>query len=70
MQGIHLGDNINLIGIGDVTLQLIAPDSLATSSNVPNVSILELTKKHNIIRNIKAIGKNIRYIIHDETNNK
>lgn len=70
MQGIRLGDNVNLIGIGNVVLQFIAPDSLATSSNVPNVSVLELSEKRNAIKNIKAIGKNVRYVIHDETDNK
>ena len=67
MQGLSLGNNINIIGIGNVKLTLNAPDNLATSSNVPNLSVIELPNKNNRIENINIECKNVRYGIHDET---
>lgn len=68
MQGISLANNVNLIGIGNVTLQFNPSDDLATENNVPNVSVLELSDINNKIENIKIECKNCRYGIHDETN--
>jgi hypothetical protein len=67
MQGISLADNVNLIGLGKVTLQFNPSDDLATESNVPNVSVLELSDVNNKIENIKIECRNCRYGIHDET---
>lgn len=67
MQGLSLGNNINIIGIGNVKLILNAPDNLATSLNVPNLSVIELPNKNNRIENINIVCKNVRYGIHDET---
>ena len=67
MQGLSLGNNINIIGIGNVKLTLNAPDNIATSSNVPNLSVIELPNKNNRIENINIECKNVRYGIHDET---
>ena len=68
MQGLLLPDYVNLIGVGDVSISYIAPDKLATSTNVPCVSVLNLSY-NNEIENLKIYGKNVRYVIHDETNN-
>jgi hypothetical protein len=67
MQGIQLANNVNLIGIGKVTLQFNPSDELATENNVPNVSVLELSDINNKIENIKIECRNCRYGIHDET---
>mgnify|MGYP004597676233 FL=1 len=67
MQGIQLANNVNLIGIGKVTLQFNPSDDLATENNVPNVSVLELSDINNKIENIKIECRNCRYGIHDET---
>lgn len=67
MQGIQLANNVNLIGIGKVTLQFNPSDDLATENNVPNVSVLELSDVNNKIENIKIECRNCRYGIHDET---
>lgn len=67
MQGISLANNVNLIGIGNVTLQFNPSDDLATENNVPNVSVLELSDINNKIENIKIVCGNCRYGIHDET---
>lgn len=67
MQGISLANNVNLIGLGKVTLQFNPSDDLATESNVPNVSVLELSDINNKIENIKIECRNCRYGIHDET---
>lgn len=67
MQGIQLANNVNLIGIGKVTLQFNPSDDLATENNVPNVSVLELSDINNNIENIKIECRNCRYGIHDET---
>jgi hypothetical protein len=68
MQGIQLANNVNLIGIGKVTLQFNPSNDIATKNNVPNVSVLELSDYHNKIENIKIECRNCRYGIHDETN--
>lgn len=67
MQGIQLANNVNLIGLGNVTLQFNPSDDLATENNVPNVSVLELSDINNKIENIKIECRNCRYGIHDET---
>lgn len=67
MQGISLANNVNLIGLGEVTLQFNPSDDLATENNVPNVSVLELSDINNKIENIKIECRNCRYGIHDET---
>lgn len=67
MQGISLANNVNLIGLGKVTLQFNPSDDLATENNVPNVSVLELSDINNKIENIKIECRNCRYGIHDET---
>lgn len=67
MQGISLANNMNLIGLGKVTLQFNPSDELATENNVPNVSVLELSDINNKIENIKIECRNCRYGIHDET---
>ena len=68
MQGLFLPDYVNLIGVGDVSISYLAPDNLATSNNVQCVSTLNLSY-NNEIENLKIYGKNVRYVIHDETNN-
>lgn len=70
MQGISLANNVNLIGLGKVTLQFNPSDDLATENNVPNVSVLELSDINNKIENIKIECKNCRYGIHDETDGR
>ena len=70
MQGLSLGNNVSIIGIGNVKLTLNAPDNLATASNVPNLSAIELSNKNNKIENIEIECKNVRYGIHDETNGR
>lgn len=67
MQGVSLANNVNLIGLGKVTLQFNPSDDLATENNVPNVSVLELSDINNRIENIKIECRNCRYGIHDET---
>lgn len=67
MQGISLANNVNLIGLGKVTLQFNPSDDLATENNVPNVSVLELSDINNKIENIKIECRNCRYGIQDET---
>ena len=67
MQGLSLCNNVNIIGIENVKLILNAPDNLATSLNVPNLSVIELPNKNNRIENINIECKNVRYGIHDET---
>ena len=68
MQGLLLPDYVNLIGEDGVEIKLEAPDDLATSTNVPCISTLNLSY-NNDIENISFYGKNVRYVIHDETNN-
>ena len=68
MRGLFLPDYVNLIGVGDVSISYLAPDNLATSTNVQCVSTLNLSY-NNEIENLKIYGKNVRYVIHDETNN-
>lgn len=68
MNGLLLPDYVNLIGVGDVTLTMRCADAYATSTNVPLVSLLNL-QKNNDIKNIKFYAKNVRYVVHDETNN-
>lgn len=67
MQGIQLANNVNLIGIGKVTLQFNPSDDLAAENNVPNISVLELSDINNKLENIKIECRNCRYGIHDET---
>lgn len=53
MQGISLANNVNLIGLGNVTLQFNPSDDLATENNVPNVSVIELSDVNNRIEKLK-----------------
>lgn len=68
MQGLILPNYVNLIGVGDISIKYNAPDSLATSANVPCISTINLTY-NNELENLKIYGRNVRYVIHDETNN-
>ena len=69
MNGLYLPNYVNLIGVGDVTLTMRCADAYATSTNVPLVSLLNLTQ-NNEIKNIKFYAKNVRYVVHDEANNQ
>jgi len=68
MQGLFLPNYVNLIGVGDISVSYNAPDSLATNINVPCISTINLSY-NNKIENLNIYGKNVRYVIHDETNN-
>lgn len=66
--GIVVPDYINIIGIGDVRLQLEVPDDKTTANTAKRISLLNVWK-HNTIKNLKMYVKNTRYVVHDETNN-
>lgn len=66
--GIVVPDYINIIGIGDVRLQLEVPDEKTTANTAKRISLINVWK-HNIIKNLKMYVKNTRYVVHDETNN-
>lgn len=65
-QGVLLPPYVNLIGQGEVVIKLEASDDLASKENVPYVSVLNL-QYSNVIKNISFYGKNVRYVIHDES---
>lgn len=67
-QGIIVPDYINIIGVGDVRLQLEVPDDKTTANTAKRISLLNVWK-HNTIKNLKMYVKNTRYVVHDETNN-
>lgn len=67
-QGIIVPDYVNIIGVGDVRLQLEVPDDKTTANTAKRISVLNLWR-HNTIKNIKVTVKNTRYAVHDETNN-
>ena len=66
--GIVVPDYVNIIGIGDVRLQLEVPDDKTTANTAKRISLLNVWK-HNTIKNLKMYVKNTRYVVHDETNN-
>ena len=68
MQGILLPQFVNLVGVGDVTLQMIVPDDVSTIDTSARISTLNL-KYTNRLENLKIISKNTRYAVHDESNN-
>lgn len=60
-------DNINLIGVGNVTLRYELPDNVEYYQS-SRTSCLNLREFSNRIENLTLIAKNCRYTIHDETN--
>lgn len=66
--GIVVPDYVNIIGVGDVRLQLEVPDDKTTANTAKRISLLNVWK-HNTIKNLKMYVKNTRYVVHDETNN-
>ena len=67
-QGLCLkADNINLIGVGLVTLRFELP-STVTYYQSSRTSCLNLREFSNSVENMTLIAKNCRYTIHDETN--
>ena len=67
-QGIIVPNYVNIIGVGDVRLQLEVPDNKTTANTAKRISLLNVWK-HNTIKNLKMYVKNTRYVVHDETNN-
>ena len=67
-QGIIVPDYVNIIGVGDVMLQLEVPDDKTTANTAKRINLLNVWK-HNTIKNLKMYVKNTRYVVHDETNN-
>lgn len=63
-----MNKNVKIIGLGRPTIKLFIPDNLATSSTVPNVSVIECSGSVEL-KNLIIEGKNVRYCIHDETGN-
>lgn len=66
--GIVVPDYVNIIGIGDVRMQLEVPGDKTTANTAKRISLLNVWK-HNTIKNLKMYVKNTRYVVHDETNN-
>ena len=67
-QGIIVPDYVNIIGVGDVRLQLEVPDDKTTANTAKRINLLNVWK-HNTIKNLKMYVRNTRYVVHDETNN-
>lgn len=71
MQGVLLPDYVDLTGMtgGKVKLKMEIPDT--GLENVPffRASTLNLNKT-NTLKNLHVIGKNVRYAVHDESNNQ
>ncbi|MGQ7688122.1 hypothetical protein ACTGUM_01310 [Streptococcus suis] len=63
-----INKNVRLVGIGNVILNMLVPDSKTTSNTAQNISAIECAY-HNELENITVNGQNIRYVIHDETGN-
>ena len=67
-QGLVLkADNINLIGVGLVTLRYELADNV-TYNQSARTSCLNLREFSNRVENLTLIARNCRYTIHDETN--
>ena len=67
-QGLVLkADNINLIGVGLVTLRYELADNVEYYQS-SRTSCLNLREFSNRVENLTLIAKNCRYTIHDETN--
>lgn len=67
-QGLVLkANNINLIGVGLVTLRYELPDNVEYYQS-SRTSCLNLREFSNRVENLTLIAKNCRYAIHDETN--
>lgn len=64
--GINLKPYINLIGVGQVTLRCEVESSQTSSIAVTKSSLLNMYGT-NKIENLKMICKNMRYVIHDES---
>jgi len=70
LQGILLPDNVDLIGKdGGTTLRMEIPDEGLENIMFMRTSTLNLNK-NNSLKNLIIIGKNVRYAVHDETNNQ
>ncbi|MBP3648731.1 MAG: hypothetical protein J6K73_03000 [Clostridia bacterium] len=65
MQGVLLRDHVDLIGVGMHTISLVCPDDVATYKFTEEVSVLNLNA-NNKLSGIIFVGKNVRYVIHDE----
>lgn len=65
-QGLRLGYNVNLYGVGMVVCKFELPDTV-TYTQSQCVSALNLYTS-NIVENIEFVAKNCRYTLHDETN--
>ncbi len=63
--GPTLRTNVDLIGVGMPTISLVCPDDVATYNFTYSVSPLNL-KGTNKLSGIVFVGKNTRYVIHDE----
>ena len=65
-QGLHLGDGVNLYGVGKVIFTFYPPDNI-TEEQSTCVSCINLSRS-NKIENIEFRAKNCRYTCHDEAN--
>lgn len=63
-----MNKNVKIVGLGRPTIKLFIPDNLATNTTVPNVSVIECAGSVEL-NNLIVEGKNVRYVIHDETGN-
>lgn len=63
-----INKNVKIVGLGRPTIKLFIPDNLATDSTVPNVSVIECAGSVEL-NNLIVEGKNVRYVIHDESGN-
>lgn len=63
-----INKNVKIVGVGRPTIKLFIPDNLATSSTVPNVSVIECAGSVEL-NNLIVEGTNVRYVIHDESGN-
>ena len=63
-----INKNVKIVGLGRPTIKLFIPDNLATASTVPNVSVIECAGSVEL-DNLIVEGKNVRYVIHDESGN-
>lgn len=68
-RGLELPDKCNLYGRGEVTISCAIPESDNSESHPYTriVSTLNLHNTENILENIRFIGNNTRYCIHDDS---
>lgn len=68
-RGLELPDKCNLIGRGNVTISCTIPESDNSSEHPYThiVSTLNMHNTENLLENIRFVGNNVRYCIHDDS---